>query len=252
MADTTFSAFQSSGSASNVDVQSLTNGNLRQSVVVGDSSIPGNVAPVQATDPSSSTEGLVVRDVNTSAIVAQFGGSGIKIRDIVTGTITVQGNNTTLTVFIPDTGHTIGKVDAGTGTFNVQFDPGHTLGTVIANTSSTAIIPLTASGTASGVSTSGNTIIAPTTGRNFKIYAYAITTTAVSSVVARFTNGAGVGPTEFWRLALQSSSGVASGANLAVMPPGYLFATGTSTTLSILLDSGMVFHYSVSYFEESA
>ena len=52
-------------------------------------------------------------------------------------------------------------------------------------------------------------------------------------VVAKFTNGAGTGPTEFWRVALQSPSGVAGGANLAVAPPGYLFATASGSTLSM-------------------
>lgn len=128
------------------------------------------MAAVQATDPSSNTEGLVVRDVNTSAIVSRLGstlfvqldpghelgsikGSNSSIAvyfdrgnpsvniNSQTSTLNVQldpGHTLgkvepgvgTFQVFLPDTGHTLGKVDAGLGTFNVQLDPGHTIGNI--------------------------------------------------------------------------------------------------------------------------
>lgn len=111
----------------------------------------------------------------------------------------------------------------------------------------------TASGTASGVSVSGNTIISPSANAAFKIYAYSIQTTGQVSIATKFTNGAGTGPTEYWR-PLVTASGVTGvqGANLTSWPSAPLFAVGVSTTLSLVLDSATLVHYSVAYTKESA
>ena len=87
---------------------------------------------------------------------------------------------------------------------------------------------------------------------NFKIYAFALSSTAQSNISVQFTNGAGTSPTEFWRYALQAPSQGVMGANLAVSPPGYIFATGTNVTLALVIDSASLVHYSVSYIKESA
>ncbi|MEK7112180.1 MAG: hypothetical protein AAB875_02530 [Patescibacteria group bacterium] len=119
---------------------------------------------------------------------------------------------------------------------------------------STASI-FTASGTAAGISLSGNTVIAPSANYSFKIYAYAIQTTGVVSLAARFTNGAGTGPTEFWRpfVTPATTTSETRGANLSTAGPGSpLFATGVNTTLSLLLDTATLVHYSVAYTKESA
>lgn len=420
-----------SGSGNNIDGFSLTNANIRQAVVIGDSSIVNNVAPIQSTDPTSATQGLVVRDVNTSAIVAKltsgvavtqsgtfavyfdqsnpnvkanagtgtfavYGGviSGgtdpagegpIKIGGVnrttlpifadgqrgdlqistrgalkttlfandstspvltradnadatapsaTANNLAIQSRNTvyngptgnwdrmysgsglaanalrvvnatdvassmnivgvgtanTLSVFIADTGHTLGKVDAGTGTFTVKLDPSSkiagsdsslsvylsatagTIGvrvgqvdgtvavyfsqsrpTVLADEQTTASI-FTASGSASGVSVSGNTIISPSAAASFKIYAFSVQTTGLVSLVAKFTNGSGGSPVEYWRPLVTSNqtSSTPIGANLATRPAAPLFVTGTSTTLSLVLDTASLVHYSVSYTKESA
>lgn len=175
---------------------------------------------------------------------------------------TIKGNSNTLTVFLPDTGHTIGKVDAGAGTFTVKFDPGNTLGKVdqgvggtsawLANIQGTASL-FTVSGSTSGISVSGVTLISPSANASFKVYAYSLQTTGAVSITAKFTNGAGSGPTEFWR-PLITAAGVtgSQGANLATQPGAPLFATGTSTTLALVLDTASLVHYSVSYTKESA
>lgn len=394
----------SSGSGNPVDVFTLNNpANLRQSVVVGDSAINANVAPVQATDPSSSSQGLVVRDVNTSAIVGKltsgvtvtpsgtfavyFDQSQPTVKAIPsTGTFQVQfdpghtlgkiepgvgtfqvflpdtgheigsirginssvgvyfdhssplvgvisanttansdginagqlvtsgggavnnpisvalygfngvnfdrlrdgsgvsnaalrvvqavdivssvnimgiGTSNTLSVFFPDTGHEIGSIRGNTNTLTVFLpDTGHTIGKAdqgvgslpnawFINALHTASI-FTVSGSASGVSVSGNTIISPSASYSFKIFAINITTTAQDHIVAKFTNGAGTSPTEYWRYALQAPSQGIAGANLAVSVPSYIFATGTSTTLSLVLDTASLVHYSIAYIKESA
>lgn len=192
----------------------------------------------------------------------------------------------TFQIFLPDTGHTLGKVDAGLGTFNVQLDPGHTIGNIgtIATLTNTATVKFdpgytlgkvdqgvasptqawlvnesrtasifTVSGSTSGVSVSGVQLVAPSAAYNFKVYAFSLQTTGIVSVVARFTNGGG-SATEFWRglVTANQTSSAPIGANLAVPPPSYLFATGTSTTLALHLDTATLVHYSVSYIKESA
>lgn len=124
-------------------------------------------------------------------------------------------------------------------------------GIPVINASNTMSI-FTVSGSSVAVSTSGLTLVAPSASYNFKVFAYSITTTGIVGKTVRFTNGSGASPTEFWRLGLQAPTTSSTGANFAVQPPGFLFATGTSTTLSLLLDTASLVHYSVSYIKESA
>ena len=142
------------------------------------------------------------------------------------------------------------KVEAGAGTMAVYFSPSVP---AIRDITSTGVIPVTASGSTSTAGGSGsNTVVSPEAGRNIKVYAYALTTTGIVSISPRFTTGGSAGATELWRIALQAPSAVSAGANLAVQPPGYLFATGTGNTLALYLDSATLVHYSVAYFKESS
>ena len=81
---------------------------------------------------------------------------------------------------------------------------------------------------------------------NFKIFAIALTTTAQVQNVVQLHNG-GEAETEFWRYALQAPTAGIAGANIAVSPPSYIFATGTSTTLAIQADASSLIHYSISF-----
>lgn len=206
------------------------------------------------------------------------------LRVLVVGTqtnasLTISSINTTVNVQF-DPGHTLGKVEPGVGTFQVYLpDTGHELGSVrgitnsvnvylgatagtvaikidpgynVIGDQSTLVIPITASGSTSGVSVSGVALAGPTASRVLKIYAFSLTTTAQTSLTAKFTNGAGTSPTVFYEAALQAPSQGISGTNMAVTPPGYLFATAAGATLALLLDSASKVHYFVSYFEESA
>lgn len=334
MADTRLTIFQSDGTTAAIDYRTeSSNLDGRQVIVIGDSSSNNAVAAVQATDPNSNAEGLVVRDVNTSAIAGFLGGTlgvylnstsgtvnvalkpgtiavsldpghllGSVTANAGTGTFTVafdpghelgsikQINNTvgvyldstqgtvavqlkagTIAVSLDpghllgsvtanagtgsfnvqfDPGHTLGKVDAGLGTFNVALDPGHTIG--IIGDQATIVIPITTAGNSSAVSVSGKTIAGPTSSRVLKVFAFSLTTTAQTSLTAKFTNGAGTSPTVFYEAALQAPAQGIAGSNMAVTPPGYLWATASGATLSLLLDSASLVHYMVSYFEESA
>lgn len=134
------------------------------------------------------------------------------------------------------------------GTVAVKIDPGYN----VVNAAHTLVLARTVSGSTSGVSASGVQLVAPDSGNAIKVCAYSIQTTGAVSMAIKFTNGAGTSPTEYWR-PLVTASGVTGvqGANLAVTPPGYLFATAANTTLAIVNDSASLIHYSVSYFKES-
>jgi len=114
----------------------------------------------------------------------------------------------------------------------------------------TAIVFRTATGSAS--TAGNNTVVSPEASRSIKVFAYQLTTTAQVGIAPRFTTGASAGATELWRNALQAPTQGIAGANLAVTPPAYLFATGAGNTLALYIDSGSLVHYSVAYFKETA
>jgi uncharacterized cupredoxin-like copper-binding protein len=125
----------------------------------------------------------------------------------------------------------------------------------IVNVSHTASIESaggSVSGSTSGVSVSGVQLVSPIASRTTKVYAFSIMSTAAVNLTAKFTNGSGASPVELWRVAMISPAGGVAGANLAVTPPGYLFATPSAATLCLVLDSASLVHYSVSYFREAS
>lgn len=385
MADSSIAV--TSGAGNNVDTRTNAAGDHRQVIVVGNPTATDSVAEVQATDPDSNTLGLVVRDVNTSAIVSklnsgvtvsgtltgitnsiavhvlstggtiitkldresvlsgiqstiqvvEFTSSGskiadetydakrvliagsqtaasilisgqrtagtntplivntdgaIKVYDVTTGTIATVSTVTAVTnitnsiaVHVLSTGGTLhvrlADNSAGLATDDLAWTPATDVGfpamalfddtatdsvdegdagilrmtanrNLYVHTDSTASI-FTVSGSTSGVSPSGVTLVSPSASYNFKVFAFSLQTTGIVSTVARFTNGGG-SATEFWRGLVTSNqtSSTPIGANLAVPPPSFLFATGTNTTLALHLDNASLVHYSVSYFKESA
>lgn len=163
------------------------------------------------------------------------GQAGVAAGSGVTGATTIR------TVHVTDVATSINIVAQGLAALNIG---------------STASI-FTASGSSAAAQTGGITVIAPSANYNFKIFAYSIQTTGVLASALTFANGNSASQTEFWRpLVAMGGSGSQSttpiGANLAVTPPGYLFATGTNTTLVIAGNNGATIHYSVSYIKESA
>ena len=194
----------------------------------------------------------------------------IKIYDIVAGTVTanVAGSLTGITnsiaVHLLSTGGTLTTyLDPGTtlegiqssvsvhlvstaGTLWIKPDPA---GTYFINGAHTSSI-FTVTGSTSGGTTSGVTLVAPSANYNFKVFAYAIQSTAAVDNAWRFTNGGG-SETELWR-PLISDGGAGVGANLTVTPPGFIFATGVNVTLALKSDAGSLVHYSVSFIKESS
>jgi hypothetical protein len=177
-----------------------------------------------------------------------------RVMHLIDGTVTTVAALTSITnsvaVHILSTNGTM-AVNVGTiaGSAAVYFSPSKPI--VQADINATGRI-FTVSGT---TSTAGNnSLVSPSASYNFKVFAYALQTTGLVSIAPRFTTGASAGATELWRPlvnAVQTTS-TPIGANLAVSPPGYIFATGTNVTLNLYLDTGTLIHYSVSYIKESA
>lgn len=174
-----------------------------------------------------------------------------RVNNLIDGTVRV-GNITgsTLQVNVGTIAGTAAVyLHSTSGTVNVQLKPG----AILTNSGHTAEIFIV-SGSTSGGTTSGVTLIAPSASYNFKVFAYSLQTTAIVANVWRFCNGSGASQTEFWRPLVISSETTSTpkGANFGVQPPGFIFATGTSTTLVLHSDAGSLVHYSVSYIKESA
>lgn len=274
MADTAVSI--TAGSGVNIDTRTeSTNNNHRQVIVIGDPSTNAGVAPVDATNGLSVDVKALTGTLTgiTNSINVYLGGTagtiGARVGQIdgtvavyfspanpsvfVSNSPTITGITNSINVHLLSTGGTLGvRVGQVDGTVAVQFSQSNpAVNAQFGNIGHTASI-FTVSGS---TSTAGNnTVVSPSASYNFKVFAYSIQTTGLVSIAPRFTTGASAGATELWRPLITAASTTSSpvGANLAVTPPGFIFATGSNTTLSLYLDAATLVHYSVSYIKESA
>ena len=115
-------------------------------------------------------------------------------------------------------------------------------------TSPTGGVTLTGS-TGSISATLGTISLTPT--NKIKVYAFSLTTTSSTEVTCIFYSGTMASGVELWRATLMAPSGANSGANLAVSPPGFLFASRTASAVSLSLSTAVLVHYSISYFDEA-
>ncbi|GEM_PF-4051457 len=83
-----------------------------------------------------------------------------------------------------------------------------------------------------------------------KVYAFSLTTTSTTGAICSFHTG-GYSGTELWRVLLQAPSGANAGANLAVTPPAFLFATASNGTLRLNLSASIRVDFSVAYYDEA-
>lgn len=80
------------------------------------------------------------------------------------------------------------------------------------------------------------------------VYAYAITSTAVTPMLVEFVSDTSAPK---WGLMIGSASSGVTGANLAVSPPGAIFQGGTASAINVRLGStGVDVRVSVSWFTE--
>lgn len=202
------------------------------------------------TDPSSVLSGI------TSSISTYLSGTSGTLQVKTDPSSTLAGITSSISVYLGSTSGTLRiKLDESsvlsgiTSSIGVFFSGS---APAIKDINKTATAQYLASGSSSAVSTSGLTLASPVSGSVTKVYGYSITTTAQVGLQVQLTDGSGASPTTFLQLALQAPSQGIAGANLAVTPPGYLFATASNTTLSLRLSSASLVHYTVYYFRESA
>lgn len=188
-------------------------------------------------------------------------GNLIRVKNVIDGTLTTITGVDRVRNVIDGTLTTVTGVDRvrnvidgtiGISRFGANAVVTPNAGIPAINIYSTTSI-FTVSGSVSGSYPSGFTLVAPSASYNFKVFAYSLQTTGIVSEQFTFTNGGG-SPTEFWRPLVTAANTTSApvGANLAIQPPGFIFATGTSTTLALKSATGSLVHYSVSYIKESA
>jgi len=201
---------------------------LGQQLAAGSLPIVLTASQLTTLTPLSSVTANAGTNLNTSLLALESGGNLAMIAGAITASV-VQSNVKQINGVAPS----MGAGASGTGVQRV----------VQANDSGKT---LTSKG--GSVSSSGNnTLISAGTNR-LKIHAFSLSTTSTTAVICIFQSGAS--GTELWRVILQAPSGVSTGANLAITPPAWLFATASATLLNLNLDSSQTIHYSVSYVDE--
>ena len=196
---------------------------------------------------------------NTKVTIESSGGFSVNVATATLGTVTITGNVNIATA-------TLGTVTVALSSTVVT----------VANTLSTVTIIAGQSTVAGGIGATGATVqrvvLANDQGRTLtassgtlsatqvtlvlagsnktKVYAFSLTTTSTTGVICSFMHGSQSGP-ELWRVLLQAPSGANSGANLAVTPPGYLFATPSAGNLILFLSAAVRVDFSVAYYDEA-
>lgn len=189
------------------------------------------VAVTQSTSPwiiSGTVTANAGTNLNTSLLALESGGNLATLA----GTVTASRAAVNSISGQAGVAGGAGAVGATTQRFVAANDTGRTL-----------------TSTGGSVSSNGNnTLIAAGTNR-LKIHAFSLSTSSTTAVTCIFQSGAG--GTELWRVLLQAPTGVTTGANLAVSPPAWIFATGSATLLNLNLSSGQTVHWSCSYVDEA-
>ncbi len=126
----------------------------------------------------------------------------------------------------------------------------NTAGTVTNSVSTIPIVGRTLTGSTGSLTATNGTISLTPTNR-VKVYAFSLTTTSASEVTCIIHSGSVANGLELWRCTLRAPAGANSGANLAVSPPNFLFASRSGTAVSLSLSSAVLVHYSISYFDEA-
>jgi len=99
----------------------------------------------------------------------------------------------------------------------------------------------------SAASNGNNTLVVAGTNR-LKVHAFSLSTSSTTALTVKFQDGAS--GTDLWSVLLQAPTSVTTGANLAVSPPAWLFATSSATLLNLNLSSANPVQWSISYVDE--
>lgn len=188
--------------------------------------------------------------------------AGLAVNATLTNTKVTVDNTVAVNATLTSTAVTVSN---GAGVLNVNVATA-TLGTVtvsgsvslsstavtVSNTPTVGAIQLlskTLTGVTGSVSATWTSVFTPT--NKAKIFAFSLTTTSASEVIVLICDGAFANAKEKWRATLMAPSGANSGANLAVSPPGHLFATRSTSAVTISLSTAVLVHYSLSFYDEA-
>ena len=213
---------------------------LTSSKVTIESSSGVNVNVASATLGTVTVSGTVTPSTTASTITNAVGNP-----------VNVALTSTVVTVKSAVAGFNVNVATATLGTVTVTgtVTPSTTAGTVPNSVSTIILISKTLTGSTGSVSTTWTSIATPTD--RMKIYAFSFTTTSASEVTVLVCDGVFANAKEFWRATLMAPAGSNAGANLAISPPSFLFATRSASAVTISLSTAVLVHYSLSYFDEA-
>lgn len=221
---------------------------IKTAVEIVDDMIAGNVARVMGVGTAGTPSGGVLSiqgvasmtalDVTLTATKVTVESAGLNVtltstKVTVDNTATVALSSTVVTSHLSPT------------TTKVTIDNNLTL----ANTGVTISVGRTLTGATGTVSATWTSIFTPT--NRAKVYALSFTTTSSSEVTVLVCDGAFANAKEFWRVTLRGPSTGMAGANLAVSPPAFLFATRSASAVTVSLSTALLVHYSLAFFDEA-
>ncbi len=115
---------------------------------------------------------------------------------------------------------------------------------VQANNAGKTFVSIGAQASSSG----DNTLVAAGSNRT-KVYAFSVSVVTTTALTIKITDGAA--GSVLWQIIIQTPTSVSGGANLAVTPPAYLFATTAATALIMNLSGSIAVDYSLGYYDEA-
>lgn len=224
--------------------------------IQGTATITGSTSVINTVNITGST--TIVGIVPVSGTVTITGSTSVINTVAITGSTTIVGTvtitgSTTLVGTSTITGSTsvvntvsdnliqIGSNAVNTGS---GISSAGTLRVVQANDHGKSFLSTTGT-----LSATNGTLVISASGLKIKVYAISLTTTSSTQQLVKFQTA--VGGTDLWTIGLMAAPSMSTGANLAVAPPAYLFATPTTSVLNLNQTGTNAVHYSVSYFLEA-
>ena len=221
------------------------------SATLGTVTITGTVTPSTTASTITNAVGnpvnvsLTSTEVTVKSAVAGF---NVNVATATLGTVTISGNVNVATATLGTvtiTGTTVitsGNINVATATLGTVT----VTGTVNPTTTNVTVnIGRTLTGSSGSFTATNATLFTPT--NRAKVYAFSLTTTSASELICVFHSGG----LELWRDTLMAPAGASAGANLAVAPPAFLFASRTGTAVSLSISSAVLIHWSLSLFDEA-
>lgn len=214
--------------------------------------------------PAAGSSGLIVQQVGyvapSTTVTIAAGNSSVTVAAFAAGLISTAAPATTSSgLNVWPIGYstivTVAAFPANSSKVEITTLPAGLLSTVApASNSSGLIVRQVITGPATYASASAfatSTLVAinsTVTGQKCKVFAYSFTSTDLTASDLAFYKGSSL----VWPVVLQAASSLITGANLAVSPPAYLFATaaGSSMTLRISGSSRAGWRVGVAYFME--